>query len=481
MLQSVFNKISNLNYFKAFKQGSHYFLANIIVQLLGVISIRIFTKILSVEDFGVYEVFLNAVKLLAILLPLNSVVALNIYMYKSEIRQKEFAGNVVIISLFFFIFGSLILFFFKEQIAQFLAIPIELMAFLPILVGIQVVYNLFNILNIIFEKSKLNAFGLLFNNILRLLGSIATILICQNLEGYYARIIGEIIGTGLISLSIIYFIKDYIALKFNFNYSKLIIFQGVSMILYTSSVFILNYFDTLMINQSIGPQAAGLYSFAYKIGTIYYGLIQSFQLGFLSKYNQLLHKKDYDGISEQLKSILKLITLITLGFILFSPEMGRILSSKNEFNDALILSPIIILGYYLLFIFDLYNVSLFQSKKNMIITFIILSVGILNIVLNKLFIPIYGYKIAAINTLVSFFAMFVLGKLSTHFMGIFSLKVKYFTFFLILASLATCFSSFMEYHGITFFVSIGIKTVIFGFMCIYIYKNIIQLLLERRN
>jgi O-antigen/teichoic acid export membrane protein len=211
-------------------------------------------------------------------------------------------------------------------------------------------------------------------------------------------------------------------------------------------------------------------------------LIQSFPIRFfLSKYNQLLHKKDYDGISEQLKSILKLITLITLGFILFSPEMGRILSSKNEFNDALILSPIIILGYYLLFIFDLYNVSLFQAKKNMIITFVILSVGILNIVLNKLFIPVYGYKIAAINTLVSFFVMFVLGKLSTHFMGIFSLKVKYFTFFLILASLATCFSSFMEYHGITFFVSIGIKTVIFGFMCIYIYKNIIQLLLERRN
>ncbi|MBK8672529.1 MAG: hypothetical protein IPN93_05955 [Bacteroidetes bacterium] len=204
-------------------------------------------------------------------------------------------------------------------------------------------------------------------------------------------------------------------------------------------------------------------------------------MGFLSKYNQLLHKKDYEGISEQLKSILKLITLITLGFILFSPEMGRILSSKNEFNDALILSPIIILGYYLLFIFDLYNVSLFQAKKNMIITFVILSVGILNIVLNKLFIPVYGYKIAAINTLVSFFVMFVLGKLSTHFMGIFSLKVKYFTFFLILASLATFFSSFMEYHGITFFVSIGIKTVIFGFMCIYIYKNIIQLLLERRD
>ncbi|MBK7639629.1 MAG: hypothetical protein IPJ22_06180 [Bacteroidetes bacterium] len=116
---------------------------------------------------------------------------------------------------------------------------------------------------------------------------------------------------------------------------------------------------------------------------------------------------------------MKLITLITLGFILFSPEMGRILSSKNEFNDALILSPIIILGYYLLFIFDLYNVSLFQSKKNLAITSIILSVGIINIVLNKLFIPIYGYKIAAINTLVSFFVMFVLGKLSTHFMGIF--------------------------------------------------------------
>lgn len=481
MLQSVFNKIKNLNYFKAFKQGSHYFLANIIVQLLGVISIRIFTQILTVADFGVYEVFLNAVKLLAILLPLNSIVALNIYLYKSEIRQKEFAGNVVFVSLLSFIIGSGLLYIFKIQVAQFLAIPTKLMIFLPILVGIQIVYNLFNILNIIYEKSKLNALGLLLNNIFRLLGSISIILICHQFEGFYARILGEIIGTGFISICVIYFIKDFIAIKFNYNYSKLIVFQGVSMILYTSSVFILNYFDTLMINQSIGAEAAGLYSFAYKIGTIYYSLIQSFQLGFLSKYNQLLHKKDYDGISEQLKSILKLITLITLGFILFSPEMGRVLSSKNEFNDALILSPIIILGYYLLFIFDLYNVSLFQSKKNLIITAIILSVGILNIVLNKIFIPIYGYKIAAINTLLSFFVMFVLGKLSTHYLGIFSLKVKHFTLFLLLAGLSTCFSSFMEYKGVSFFLSIGIKSILIGIIGAFIYRNILQMLLDKRN
>ncbi|MBL0287342.1 MAG: hypothetical protein IPQ19_07985 [Bacteroidetes bacterium] len=170
--------------------------------------------------------------------------------------------------------------------------------------------------------------------------------------------------------------------------------------------------------------------------------------------------------------------MITLGFILFSPEMGRILSSKNEFNDALILSPIIILGYYLLFIFDLYNVSLFQSKKNMVITFIILSVGILNIVLNRFFIPVYGYKIAAINTLVSFFVMFVLGKLSTHFMGIFSLKIKHFTFFLLLAALCTCFSSYMEYIDISFFASIGIKTIIMAIIGPFIYRNIIQLTLQ---
>ncbi|MBX7227700.1 MAG: oligosaccharide flippase family protein [Chitinophagales bacterium] len=478
-LKNIGKTIGNLNYFKAFKQGSHYFIANIFVQLLGVITIRIFTRILSVADFGTYEVFANAVKLLAILLPLNSVVALNIYMYKDEIHKKEFAGNVAMLSLLFFLIGSTIILLFRQQIATFLAIPHALIVFIPIMVGIQVLYNLFHILNVIYEKSKLNALGLLLNNLLRIIFSIGFILIFRQFEGFYARIIGEIIGTGLLSISIIWFIKEHFAFSFNLDYSKLILYQGVSMILYTSSVFILNYFDTLMINQSLGSEQAGLYSFAYKIGTIYYGLIQSFQLGFLSRYNQHLHKNEHEAITEQLKSILKLVTFITLGFILLSPEMGRILSAKNDFNDALILSPIVVLGYYLLFLFDLYNVTLFQSKKNLVITVIIFSVGILNIVLNKWLIPVYGYKIAALNTLCSFFVMFILGKAATHYLGLFSLKIKYYIGFLLLCIVAVVLSCYMEKNYIGFFYSISIKTLLITLCAGLIYWNIIKLVTRR--
>lgn len=478
-MQTFILKIKQLNYFKAFKQGSHYFLANIFVQFLGVIGIRIFTKLLSPEDFGIYEVFLNAIKLLAILLPLNSVVALNIYMYKPNIDKKIFVGNVFLISTFFFLFGSGLIYIFQNEIAVFLNIPIKLMPFLPLMVGIQVVYNVFHSINIIYEKSKWNAFGLVLNNVLRLSFSIGFILFFRQLEGFYARIIGEIIGTGLISIAVLWFLKDYGQLKFDINYSKLILFQGISMILYTSSVFILNYFDTLMINQSVGSKEAGLYSFAYKIGTIYYGLIQSFQLGFLSKYNQALHNKTYDSITDQLKSIIKLVTFITIGFILLSPEMGRILSANNAFNDALILSPIVILGYFLLFIFDLYNVSLFQSRKNMMITAIIFSVGVLNIVLNKVFIPIYGYKIAAINTLFSFFIMFLMGKMATHFMGLFSLKLKYFLGYLIFSIFATIASCYMEIQSIPFFTAVAIKSGTMLFVGVIIYRNIILMFLRK--
>ena len=476
MLKSAIDKISNLHYFKAFKQGSHYFLANIFVQFLGVISIRIFTRILTVEDFGIYEVFSNAIKLLAILLPLNSVVALNIYMYKEDIRKKEFAGNVAMLSFLFFILGSASILLFQQQIAGFLAIPAPLIVFIPIMVGIQVLYNLFHILNVIYEKSKLNALGLLLNNLLRIIFSIGFILFFKQFEGFYARILGEIIGTGILAISIIWFIKNHFEFSFNLDYSKLILYQGVSMILYTSSVFILNYFDTLMINQSLGSEKAGLYSFAYKIGTIYYGLIQSFQLGFLSRYNQHLHKQEYESITEQLKSILKLVTFITLGFILLSPEMGRLLSAKNDFNDALILSPIVVLGYYLLFLFDLYNVALFQSKKNLVITIIIFSVGLLNIVLNKLLIPVYGYKIAALNTLCSFFIMFLLGKITTHYLGLFSLKIKYYAGFLLLCIIATLLSCFMEKHYLGFFRAVSIKISLLLIIGLFIYRNIVSLL-----
>ena len=77
----------------------------------------------------------------------------------------------------------------------------------------------------------------------------------------------------------------------------------------------------------------------------------------------------------------------------------------ESYYGALNLVPIIILSYCLLFIFEQFTrINRYFKKTNVNAIAMFISVAA-NIVLNLFFIPKFGYKIAAVTTLISFIVM----------------------------------------------------------------------------
>ena len=170
---------------------------------------------------------------------------------------------------------------------------------------------------------------------------------------------------------------------------------------------ILNTFDQIIINQLIGSRETGLYSVAYKIGMIQniisMGILKSWTPIFYEKLNE----NKISDINELAKNYGLIVSLVAVGLIFFSQEIITILVD-NEYHEALSLIPIIIVSYFFFFLYTMYvNYAFYHKKTKAIALFTIIAGGI-NIGLNYLLIPEYGYIAAAWTTLASYVILFVL-------------------------------------------------------------------------
>jgi O-antigen/teichoic acid export membrane protein len=136
-----------------------------------------------------------------------------------------------------------------------------------------------------------------------------------------------------------------------------------------------------------------------------FGLITALHNASLVQYTKMMDEKKYEDVATQSFSIHKLTLLAGLFLILFSVDLGTLLSAKASFREALRIVPIIILGNILYGLAMLYTRIYNYKKTNLFVTVIFLSGAIVNIILNIIFVKDYGYEAAAYTTLFSYALM----------------------------------------------------------------------------
>jgi O-antigen/teichoic acid export membrane protein len=472
LLRKIKNIILNNPFIDSFKKGSYLLLANIIINIVSVISIPIFTQLLTVDDYGIFEVTHYYIRFFSIIFPLNTFASINYFWYRKDLNSNEVVGNILFVSTLFLFTFSGIYYIFQYQLADWFNLPLFSIQIIPICVVLGSYLSLYIGLVTIKQETKKNAIITCLNFISKV--GLSIFLIYFVYHNYKGRLVAEIIGYIFIFLLTFRYILKSAILNFDFYLSRKILFYALSTILITSSGFILTYFDTLMINNSLGNEQAGLYSFAYKISTIYYGFVISFQTVLVAKYNQFFHDKNYSKIEDEIASLLKIVVLLSAFFILLSVDMGKMLASNNAYEKALFIAPIIIVGYFFFFIYEMYNIVLFQTKRNTIITIIILSSGVLNIILNKLLIPQFGFIVAAINTLFCYILMALFSYNFAHKKCDYAPPFRIFSKSIIFVIIISVVFYSIYFFDISFWISLPLKLFIITIIAIYLFKNQIK-------
>ena len=389
-----------------FKHAFNYLGGNISVQALAIFSIPILTRLLSKSDFGMINVYMSYIGITGIILTLNFHAALSRYYFEIHKEDfKEFVGNSMAVVLITGVVFSSIAILLRHYIVAWLSIPMEVFWGLLIISPMITLQNIFISLKNITLQSK----PIMLNTIILSYGRffLMVFLILFVTKTYLSRIYADII---IFSLSCIYYIKIisefYERPTFKKEHLKYIFIYSIPLLPHSLSTIILHAFDSFMINSILGSSYNAMYSIAYTIGMLSFINYQSFQSSASPFFNQMMAENRYDDVKNQSKDLNNIMLITSIGVSIFGVYAGIFLTTEKYYS-AFDLIPIVVLGYFFMSSFQLYVRIMFFVKKTYFVATTTLTSGIVNIILNSLLIPKFGYKIAAYNTAISFFIAFL--------------------------------------------------------------------------
>ena len=200
------------------------------------------------------------------------------------------------------------------------------------------------------------------------------------------------------------------ALKFN-----------IPLIPHYLSTTVLNSADRIMIGKMVDESSAGIYGLAYSVSQI----MTLFNSALLQTIEPWLYKrinnKKIKGISKVAYPAFIGIASVNLLLIIFAPEAVAIFAPA-EYYDAIWVIPPVAMSVYFTFSYYFFAVFEFYYEKTKFIAAATSAGAALNILLNYIFIRIFGYYAAGYTTLVCYmvyaaFHLFFMCKICREQLG----------------------------------------------------------------
>ncbi|WP_421945868.1 lipopolysaccharide biosynthesis protein [Pedobacter sp.] len=417
------------------KHGGNYLVASLATRSLAFISIPIYTRLLSTQDYGIVSIFMGVSGLLVSLIAFSTDRSVSRYFFdqKSEMDFKRFVGTSSILALGFFIFNSILLIYFAEDFGNLVGLNKNVVyLFIP--------FSLISIVGLTFEqiynplkKSKEIAVYSVINVFLGFALSV-TFLLFMKTEKYYGQIWGQI-ATGFIMLFFwIRLIKPYFVLSFDKSYIKYIFTFSVPLIPYALSGVIIEQFGKIAIGSSQGMSEAGFYNLALSVSSIVNIVVIVTHQAWNPYYFEYMNSKNYKQLDSDFIKIFKITILVAFGVASFGKELGLLLA-KEEFSGALYLIPIFTIGYIFSQLSFAYVRNFGYTRKTQYMTLTILTSGVSNVLLNVFFVKSFGQLGAAISFVISYIIMVVLAWfLNNYFVKLHTTPLRKLLFPLIIAA-----------------------------------------------
>ena len=402
----LINKIKNTEVFEALEHSNKYFISDIATKALGFISIPIFTRLFTQEDYGIVALFTSYVGIMTVVLSLSSYTAVGRYYYEKTDDFGEFIGtNIIftglILSVTIFIYAL-----FYQQIINLMKLPNLLPIFLIFICLFAIIKSIYMQILIPQKKSKEYAIINVLNGYTGFVIAVLFVYLLKE-DRYLGRIWASLLVGFVFTIYFMVNLSKYFKLSFKIEYIKYIVSYSFPLIPYFLSGIILAQFDRIMINNIIDAKATGLYSLGYNIGMLLLIIIGAMQKARAPYIYQFLENNNYDKLDSLMVKMFSIVVICALGLILFAKEVIIILADK-KFHEGLSVIPFVVTGYIFYEMSSIVGMFIRYTKKTIFQSITVLFAGALNIILNKIFIPKYGYVAAAYTTTISYFVMFLL-------------------------------------------------------------------------
>lgn len=274
--------------------------------------------------------------------------------------------------------------------------------------------------------------------------------------GIRGIILSGIINQGIAGLLLTTYTFRYSGFHFSWPWLKKIFRYGLPFIPAGLCYFVLNFTDRFFLQRFESLSDVGIYGLGYKFGMILSPMITE---PFLS----IFHPKIFEiEIADDAKKFVSLILtylmflefFVGLGISVLVQDAFRIMVAK-EFWPAYKIVPLIILSYILVASYTTVEVGMLIYKKTKWVAFMVGVAAALNVGLNLLLIPKFGYWGAAYATLISYVALLILCYIIAN--RFYPVKYEGFRLFKILLAAILIYFTAINVHFESVYIALLVK------------------------
>ena len=382
------------------KASLWFVFCSILQKGISFITVPIFTRIMSTTEYGVYSTYLSWYQMLLIFTSLNLYYGVfNNAMVKFQDRRDQYIssmqGIVIVLTFAFFC----VYLAFTEAINDFLGLstPLVLLLFVELLVtpALQfwTVRNRFeykyrSIVAVTLAKSILNP----------ILGIVFVLFSSQkDIARVASVVLVEVCFCGAIAIYQFYRGKKF----FDKEFWKFAILFNIPLIPHYLSGTILSQSDRIMIGKLVDNSAVAFYSVAYNIGVVINIIVTSIN----SSLTPWMYQKIQEAKAHEMKKIINLLLILMAALVLMveflTPEAMMILASK-EYAGAVYVIPPVAASTFFFFMYNVFaNVEFYFEERRFVLIGSVMA-AVLNLLLNWIFIPVFGYYAAGYTTLICY-------------------------------------------------------------------------------
>lgn len=402
MLENLKQKYLNKDILEVLKHAKVYFSADLATKALGFMSLPVFTRLMSESDYGVVSIFTASLALITILSTLNISDGIGRYYYEKNLKDfGEFLSSLLQFALVIQAGVVVLIFLFKKELFNLIGIPEDLVFFLVAGIFGLSSMKIYRSIHIARKESKAVArvavtesysgFGLSW-----------ILLVSLNYSQYILRITG-FIGAKLISgIYMLHRSMQYANFAWpRWRHLKYALSFSLPRLPYVLSGTILTQFDRIMVGSLKGTGDAGLYSVAYNVGGLSTIFIGALSAALIPNFYDLMNQNEYGKVDVLNKRLFWLIVILGSALMLGGGLALKVLADER-FHGGMSLIPPIVLGFVFYSLAGVYNRYVGFYKMTIFQSIAAITAGVVNVMLNYQFIPIYGIKAAAFTTTVSY-------------------------------------------------------------------------------
>ncbi len=385
----------------------------------------IFTRLMTTEQYGQYTIYLSWVQILTMITSFRLDYAVfNKGMSKYEEDKNNYTLSMQMVTTIITIIVFIIYLVFHNLINKFT----ELTTPLTILMFVQVFFmnavTFWTIKQRYDFKYRSVVIVTILLTVLDVLLGVILVVNCDN-KGI-ARII-SLASVQIIIGCIIYIYNISKGNKLlNLKYAIFAISFNIPLIPHYMSMYVLEQSDKIMIQKMVGIDKAGIYSVAYSIGNAMNIVTNSITQAMTPWLYKNLKENNIKEIKGKLSSIFLFIIAIVSIFILFVPEFLKIIASDEYYEAIYVISPISVSIFFTL-VYGFFATIEFYFDKNKFAMIISGLAAVIKILLNLIFIPLFGYQVAGYTTMICYVILAIGHVIYTNSIVKKQIKQKFFS------------------------------------------------------